>query len=354
MVGHIIHYIRAPLAEHVEQTLHFTDHFPYISSNTVSFFHCFLSLISIKFLSNNLLTHRQVGVILFLIRNFLDCLDGVVYRAHLKNKRYKSYYGSFGYYVDALSDIIGGTCLILSCLFYFFKNPPFCTSNITLLSRLPSLSRTTRTVSSTSTSSEANGTDTILVLTNNDPKLDIYPENDDYQTITNIRHSPLSSPTLSLTNHLNNLSSRSSTLLSTTTVVQQTQSQLVPLGLQSVVESKETIFLTVLAFALRYSLSAIFWDRSLRWYEYLLDSPASTVTQQALQLSILHSPLTIVIMFLWRYLCALSIQDYLLLAIFINRTWEFLIKTNQIGWFAIILTIIFTELHINEVYPLHS
>ncbi|CAF5211559.1 unnamed protein product, partial [Rotaria magnacalcarata] len=90
-------------------------------------------------------------------------------------------------------------------------------------------------------------------------------------------------------------------------------------------------------------------DRYVRLYEELLDSQTNTLQQKALQLSILHSPLTIVIFYLWRYLCALSLQDYLLFAIFIDRTWEFILKTSTIGWFALMLTAFLTELHVNQV-----
>src|SRR5205085_363793 len=55
---------------------------------------------------------------------FLDCLDGVVFRAHTKNQHYKSYYGDLGYYIDALSDILGGACLVIGCLLYLNKYRP--------------------------------------------------------------------------------------------------------------------------------------------------------------------------------------------------------------------------------------
>jgi hypothetical protein len=108
----------------MESKLHFTYYFPFISANSISFSHCFLSLISINFFSSESLFRRQIGVLIFQIRTFLDCLDGVVFRAHAKNQRYKSYYGDFGYYIDAFSDILGGTCLVIGCLFYFFKQRP--------------------------------------------------------------------------------------------------------------------------------------------------------------------------------------------------------------------------------------
>ncbi len=93
-----------------------------ISANSISFTHCFLSLISIKFFSSESLSRRQIGVLIFEFRSFLDCLDGVVFRAHTKTQHYRSYYGGLGYYVDALSDILGGICLVVGCLLYFYKH----------------------------------------------------------------------------------------------------------------------------------------------------------------------------------------------------------------------------------------
>ena len=78
-----------------------------------------------KFFSSESLTRRRIGVLIFQFRTFLDCFDGVVFRAHAHSQRYKSHYGDFGYYVDAISDILGGTCLILGCLFHLYKQRPF-------------------------------------------------------------------------------------------------------------------------------------------------------------------------------------------------------------------------------------
>ncbi|CAF0966066.1 unnamed protein product [Rotaria sordida] len=97
----------------------------YTVSNIISIFHCFLSLISIKFFSSELLFQRRIGILIFEFRNFLDCLDGVVFRARIKNSHYKSYHDNFGFYIDSLSDVFGGICLIIGCLLYFYKQRPF-------------------------------------------------------------------------------------------------------------------------------------------------------------------------------------------------------------------------------------
>jgi len=108
----------------MESKFFFTYYFPFISANSISFLHCFLALISIKFFSHESLRRRQIGVLIFEIRSFLDDLDGVVFRAHAKNQRYKSHYGALGYYIDATSDILGGACLVIGCLIYLLRHRP--------------------------------------------------------------------------------------------------------------------------------------------------------------------------------------------------------------------------------------
>jgi hypothetical protein len=45
-------------------------------------------------------------------------------------------------------------------------------------------------------------------------------------------------------------------------------------------ETKERIILTLVLFSVRYSLSAIFWDRNVHAYEDLLDSKSNTLQKQ--------------------------------------------------------------------------
>ena len=69
----------------MESKFHFTYYFPLISANSISFLHCFLSLISIKFFSSESLFRRQIGVLIFEIRSFLDCLeDSLIVKRRLR------------------------------------------------------------------------------------------------------------------------------------------------------------------------------------------------------------------------------------------------------------------------------
>ena len=192
-----------------------------------------------KFISSESLFRRQIGVLIFQFRIFLDAFDGVVFRAHSHTKRYKSYYGDFGYYVDAISDVLGGACLILGCLFYFYKQRPF-------------RSITTRSnICSSSAASDGGSEETDLMILNLE----------DEQSSPRI-HSPVTIPINDTNNHL--------------------------------LETKEMIFITLALFSLRYSLAAIFWDRNVHAYEDLLDSRAKTPQQQV---RIIHVKLLIKNMF---------------------------------------------------------
>jgi hypothetical protein len=96
MIAEATHFIRSPLSEFIEFNLHFSEIFPFINANMISLFHCFLSVVSIRFLINDSLFWRQIGVAIFQFRNFLDSFDGTIFRAHAHKNVYKSNYGSFG------------------------------------------------------------------------------------------------------------------------------------------------------------------------------------------------------------------------------------------------------------------
>lgn len=181
-----------------------------------------------KFFASESLSRRRMGVVIFQFRTFLDCLDGVVFRAHAHSKRYKSHYGNFGYYVDAVSDILGGTCLILGCLFYFYKQRPFRSSP----------SRTNLCLSSSASDGGSEETDMTMLNLEDDQS-------------SSRMHSPTTTTTTTTNNTDNNL-----------------------------LETKRTIFMTLLFFSIRYSLAAMFWDRDVHAYEDLLDSQPMTVQEK--------------------------------------------------------------------------
>jgi hypothetical protein len=54
-------------------------------------------------------------------------------------------------------------------------------------------------------------------------------------------------------------------------------------------------------------------------------------------------------MVLWRFFNALYLQDLILAAIFIDKTWEFIVKSQVIGWLLLLCLIVATELHVAQV-----
>ena len=145
MVDHVSHYVHDILARFIEDTLHFTEIFPWVTPNLVSYTGLVMAFVgSYLMISDKLLT-RQIGSILFELRNLADGLDGVVYRSQLRKKEiellnsrasagasvpqestiiYQSYYGTFGYNVDILCDGFGGIFLMIAILIRFLRHPP--------------------------------------------------------------------------------------------------------------------------------------------------------------------------------------------------------------------------------------
>ena len=109
MVDHMTHYIHDILARFLVDTMHFTQIFPWISANLVSFIGLGFAVLGSRLTLSDNLFYRQLGALLFELRNLADSLDGVVYRARKRVEQsklinsknapgimYSSNYGSFG------------------------------------------------------------------------------------------------------------------------------------------------------------------------------------------------------------------------------------------------------------------
>jgi hypothetical protein len=190
MIAEVTHFIRSPLAELVEHSLSFSEIFPFISANLISSTHCFLSVVSIRFLISDSLFWRQVGVCIFQFRNFLDSFDGVIYRAHAKRSSYKSHYGSWGYYVDAVSDVFGGACVIIAVGIYLLKHRPL-NKQMTRCFRLPDdFDDAINLISTSSTACQQHQQQIDEKLGVNGSKISL---NDDYYTSDKVKEGHLAS-----------------------------------------------------------------------------------------------------------------------------------------------------------------
>ena len=125
MVDHMSHYVHDVLARFIENKLHFSDFFPWVTPNLVSFTGLALALSASKLVMSEKLSHRRFACLLFELRNFADSLDGVVYRSRAKRGHtYESIRGTLGYNVDIICDGLGGLVFVLAILIRLVKNPP--------------------------------------------------------------------------------------------------------------------------------------------------------------------------------------------------------------------------------------
>jgi hypothetical protein len=249
MMAEGTHFIRSPLAELVERSLGFTSLFPFIGPNVISFTHCALSIVCIRFLISDALSWRQVGVCVFQFRNFLDSFDGVVYRAHANRHAYKSHYGSIGYYVDAFSDVFGGTCLIGSIAIYLLKHRPL-NKSLTRCFRL-SADEMDDVISSASSGSSEKGP---LILPTHSA-------------------SAAAAAAHGLDPHDAKIYSNSHYYVSSGKMRDASG---------AVIASKAAILASVAFLGVRFALSALFWDRSVHAYEDLLDCQATSEIHQVI------------------------------------------------------------------------
>lgn len=144
MVDHVTHYVHDVVARFIEDNLHLSSMFSFITPNFVSFFGLLLAFIGCSLIAlSNDPAHARLGAILFELRNLADSLDGVVYRSQARQRRvemmlqqqqlqinnelttspnnvpksaevYQSNYGSSGYNVDMICDGLGGLFFVLA------------------------------------------------------------------------------------------------------------------------------------------------------------------------------------------------------------------------------------------------
>lgn len=86
MNDHTSQYIVSPAAEYFDAFTHFSTMFYFITPNMISFFHLALAFVASRFVANESLYYRRIGVLMYEVRTFLDTMDGVVFRSHTHTK----------------------------------------------------------------------------------------------------------------------------------------------------------------------------------------------------------------------------------------------------------------------------
>lgn len=119
------HWIVSPLSEYFDELTGFSSVFYFITPNMISVFHMFLTIAAGKLVTSPSLHTRRIAVLLYQLHDFLDGLDGVVYRARVGKVHFqRSNRSSIGYVVDGLCDTVGGTALCIGLAVYLCRNLP--------------------------------------------------------------------------------------------------------------------------------------------------------------------------------------------------------------------------------------
>ena len=123
MQDHMGHYVHHYGAEAFEDQFR-VSLLPFITPNFVTTTHLFVACLAGYLVGNEHLKWRQVGVGLFQLRTFLDMLDGVVYRRQHNQFMYVNGWGTIGYYIDAVADVVGALFLMWGIYTTLNRHPP--------------------------------------------------------------------------------------------------------------------------------------------------------------------------------------------------------------------------------------
>ncbi|KAK3592381.1 hypothetical protein CHS0354_026077 [Potamilus streckersoni] len=286
MTDPVNHYIFTPLAEYFDDVTQFSKVFYFITPNMISFTHLVLAFVAGKFVSSESLGHRRLGVVIYHFRNWLDDLDGVVYRSHSQTKGiYRSNKSNIGYYIDIYSDIIGGFALSFGILFYLWKCPPSRFNHSVLPVKLP----------------------------------DTTPQSPERQNGSPVRKSfPL--------NFLTGTERPSGGL------------------------TRKYIFWKVFCFGFTLIVAAGTWDKVVERYTYVFQSEFTDPKITALQTEALHSTWMWIIILMWRVIEGQALLQMVLLSVFIDRVWEFFNFMQYLGIVLVIILNIVSDIHIRQVH----
>ncbi|KAG8225886.1 hypothetical protein J437_LFUL006048 [Ladona fulva] len=137
LLDHANHYIHLPLSILFERVTNFNEVFPFITPNMISASHVIIALFGMKLLWSHHISVRQLGFILFEVRNFLDELDGTIARSRTHHSISYVDVGSTGFFVDGACDTIGSAALYIGAFVYLYNHS--LTSAISPKSQLSSI-----------------------------------------------------------------------------------------------------------------------------------------------------------------------------------------------------------------------
>ncbi|OXA52766.1 ceramide phosphoethanolamine synthase isoform X2 [Folsomia candida] len=295
----------------------------FITPNMISFFHVFVALMASRLISNDSLCVRRIGVLLFQFRNFLDAVDGVIARERRKtvalasanlmimNQTYSSIGGtdnniyypppdgismdqvkeyksseSLGYWVDGICDGVGGIFLYLACYFYLQRHPV----------RRRSLFSYTA-----------------------------------IPLIVSPRNGAVSSTHVSKKKRQKRQKKLSASYLS-----------------RQIIRSVHRYGFLSINYGFQALLGSIAWNRFIPNYTKLLETNASNFSSHETQMkgNLVTSPIMWMVILAWRYVNPHTWVEILLIAIFFDRTGEFLYAFRIRGFLVVIAISMLTEAHL--------
>ena len=96
-------------------------------------------------------------------------------------------------------------------------------------------------------------------------------------------------------------------------------------------------FILVVTVATQHVVSAVAWNYNLIWYHEALETPAyaDTAARAVAQNNCLKSSTMWMVIYFWRFFNPHSLNQYILLSIMYNRTFEFFCAVQFLGYIPI-------------------
>ncbi|XP_060066725.1 ceramide phosphoethanolamine synthase-like [Ylistrum balloti] len=109
------------------------------------------------------------------------------------------------------------------------------------------------------------------------------------------------------------------------------------------------IFYKVLCFGLMLALTGMTFDKTTEAFGRLFNTKMETSLEEDQQTEALHTLTTWVVFYCWRLIEAQAMLQYLLLAIFLDKTWEFICFIQYSGYGMLFLVNVMSQLQIRNV-----
>ncbi|XP_060605956.1 ceramide phosphoethanolamine synthase-like [Ruditapes philippinarum] len=288
MTDPVNHYIIGPTAEYFDEITHFSKVFYFVTPNMISITHVMVSMVSAKMVSSEHLSNRRIAVLLYEFRSWLDDFDGVIYRSHSHTQgMYVSNHNTFGYFVDIYSDILGGIFLMVGIMFYLWKVLIPANGNYSSLPLTKSDSGSTSPVPNNSPNKKFNF-NILNILTGHE------------------RHG-------------------------------------------GVALTKKYVFLRCLSVGLMIAVAGGSWDKCVERYTEVFQTDLSDPNLTQIQTEAFHSGSTWFIIYIWRIWEGQTWLHMVLLAVFVDRIWEFLNFFMYLGYVIIGTINILSYIHLYQV-----